>query len=111
MPSAEGPEPKMLRHVALFRFKPETTAEDVSKLEAALRKLPEKIPCIQNYRFGRDLGLQDGNADFAVVADFTDEDGLTTYANSPDHQAVIANLVRPITERRDAIQYVIDHTD
>jgi hypothetical protein len=45
----------MLRHVALFRWKPETTAADVSKVEA-----------------GRDLGVQDGNADFALVADFTD---------------------------------------
>lgn len=101
----------MLRHVALFRWKPQTTAEDVSKLEAALRQLPQKIPCIQSYRFGRDLGLQDGNADFGVVADFADEDGLTTYANDPEHQAVISNLIRPITAQRDAIQYVIDHND
>lgn len=101
----------MLRHVALFRWKPSTTPEDVSRVEAALRQLPGKIPCIQSYRFGRDLGVQDGNADFALVADFSDEEGLTTYANHPDHQAVIHELIRPITERREAIQYVIDHTD
>jgi hypothetical protein len=95
----------------LFRWKPSTTAEDVSNLEVALRQLPGKIPCIQAYRFGRDLGVQDGNADFALVADFKDEDGLQTYANHPEHQAVLANLIRPITERRDAIQYVIDHTE
>jgi hypothetical protein len=100
----------MVRHVALFRWKPETTPEDVSRIEAALRKLPEKIPCIQSYRFGRDLGVQDGNADFALVADFADEAGLHTYGTHPDHLAVIAELIRPITERRDAIQYVIDHT-
>lgn len=101
----------MVRHVALFRWKPETTAEDVSRIEAALRQLPEKIPCIQSYRFGRDLGVQDGNADFALVADFADESGLQTYSTHPDHLAVVTELIRPITERRDAIQYVIDHTD
>ena len=101
----------MLRHIALFRWKPETTAADVSKLEAAMHQLPEKIPCIQSYRFGRDLGLQDGNADFGLVADFTDRDGLETYAKHPDHLALIANFIRPIVQRRDAIQYVIDHTD
>lgn len=101
----------MLRHVALFRWKPETTEEDVSKVEAALRLLPAKIPCIQSYRFGRDLGVQDGNADFGLVADFVDEDGLETYANHPEHRAVIVNLIRPITERREAIQYVIEHRD
>jgi hypothetical protein len=38
-------------------------------VEAALLLLPQKIPCIQSYRFGRDLGVQDGNADFGPVAD------------------------------------------
>ena len=31
------------------------------------------------------------------------------YANHPDHQAVIQNLIRPILAQREAIQYVIDH--
>ena len=101
----------MLRHIALFRWKPEATAEDVSKIEAALHRLPGKIPCIQSYRFGRDLGVQEGNADFALVADFSDEEGLAVYANHPDHLAVIQNLIRPIMAQREAIQYVIDHSD
>ena len=101
----------MLRHVALFRWKPEATSEDVSKLEAALRVLPSKIPCIQTYRFGRDIGIQEGNADFGLVADFIDEASLETYANHPDHQDVIKNLVRPIQAERIAIQYVIEHTE
>jgi hypothetical protein len=101
----------VLRHVALFRWKPETTAADVSKVEAALHQLPSKIPCILAYRFGRDVGVQGGNADFALVADFTDEEGLATYANHPDHQAVLQNVIRPILAQREAIQYVIDHSD
>jgi hypothetical protein len=101
----------VLRHVALFRWKPETTAADVSKVEAALHELPSKIPCILAYRFGRDVGGQDGNADFALVADFPDQEGLATYANHPDHQAVLQNLIRPILAQREAIQYVIDHSD
>lgn len=66
----------MLRPVALFRWKPKTTAEDVSK-----------------------------------VADFTDQEGLFSYANHPDHQAVIQNQIRPILAQREAIPYVIDHSD
>ena len=97
--------------MALFRWKPEATAADVSKVEAALRQLPDKIPCIQSYRFGRDLGVQEGNADFGLVADFIDQDGLQTYANHPDHQAVIRELIRPIMAGREAIQYVIEHKD
>jgi Stress responsive A/B Barrel Domain len=98
----------VVRHVALFHWKADTTAEDVSKVEEALHQLPTKIACIQSYRFGRDLGVQDGNADFALVADFVDQEALETYANHPDHQAVLTTLIRPITDRRVAIQYVID---
>jgi hypothetical protein len=98
----------MVRHVALFSWKKDTTAADVSKVEEALHQLPTKIACIQSYRFGRDLGVQDGNADFALVADFVDEEALETYANHPDHQEVLKKLIRPITLQRVAIQYVID---
>jgi hypothetical protein len=38
-------------------------------------------------------------------------EGLATYANHPDHQAVLQNLIRPIMAQREAIQYVIDHSD
>jgi Stress responsive A/B Barrel Domain len=101
----------VLRHVAFFRWKPQATAADVSKIEAALRQLPSKISCIQSYRFGRDLGVQDGNADFALVADFIDAEGLKTYSNHPDHLAVVEDLIQPIMAKREAIQYVIEHTD
>jgi hypothetical protein len=101
----------VVRHVALFRWKPETTAADVSKLEQELHALPTRIACIQSYRFGRELGLQDGNADFAIVADFIDEAGLEEYANHPDHQAVLNSRIRPLLAHREAIQYAIDHTD
>src|SRR5438270_92879 len=62
----------MVRHVALFRWKDGTTAADVSRVEEGLRPLPSQIPCIRAYRFGRDLGIQEGNADFAVAAAFGD---------------------------------------
>jgi hypothetical protein len=101
----------VVRHVALFRWKPEASSEDISRLEEALRALPAKIPAIRSYRFGRDLGIQDGNADFGVVADFADEKALESYWNHPDHQAVLRERVRPIMAQREAIQYVIDHTD
>ena len=101
----------MVRHVALFRWKPDTAEADVSKLEQELHGLPTKIACIQSYRFGRDLGLQEGNADFAIVADFTDEAGLEQYANHPDHQEVLNGRIRPMLAHREAIQYVIDQTD
>lgn len=101
----------MVRHVALFHWKQGTTAADVSRVEEGLRPLPSQIPCIRSYRFGRDLGLQEGNADFAVVADFDDEAALRTYAQHPVHVAVINERIRPLVRSREAVQYVIEDSD
>lgn len=79
----------MLRHVALFRWKARTAAADLVSIEEGLRGLPSQIPGILSYRFGRDLGIQDGNADFAVVADFADLEGLRAYWEHPAHLAVL----------------------
>lgn len=100
----------MLRHVALFRWKPETTPGDIARLEEGLATLPAKIPAIKAYRFGRNLGIQPGTADFAVVADFADQAGFEAYTNDPVHQAVIRERIRPFVAQREAIQYIIDKT-
>ena len=51
-----------------------------------------------------EFGLREGNADFAVVADFDDEDGWRLYTEDPEHRRVIEELIAPVTEVRSAIQ-------
>jgi hypothetical protein len=101
----------MVRHIALFRWKEGTTEADVSRVEEGLRPLPSQIPCIRAYRFGRDLGIQAGNADFAVVADFEDEEALRSYAEHPVHVAVVEERIHPLVRAREAIQYVIEDSE
>jgi hypothetical protein len=98
----------MLRHVALFTWKPGTTAEQVQAFSRGLTGLPSAISAIRAYGFGPDAGIADGNADFALVADFDDEDGWRIYQQHPAHQRVITELARPIVEARHAVQYRID---
>jgi hypothetical protein len=95
----------MLRHVAVFTWKPGTTAEQVQAYSGGLAGLPSAIAEIRAYWFGPDVGIADGNGDFALVADFDDEDGWRTYQHHPEHQRVIAELARPIVESRHAVQY------
>lgn len=98
----------MLRHVVLFRWKAGVSASEVDAVAVALGRLPATIPTVRGYRFGADAGINDGNADFAVVADFDDVDGYLTYRDHPAHQAVIAELIAPNVVERTAVQYVLD---
>ena len=94
--------------MALFRWKPGTTADQVEALEAGLGQLPARVPEIRRYWFGADVGLSSENGEFAVVADFDDVDGFRRYSENADHRAVIADLVAPIVATRTAVQFVVD---
>jgi len=96
----------MLRHVVMFRWTEATTAEDVAAVEAALRLLPAVIPEIRSYTMGSDVGVNPGNFDFAVVADFDDEAGFVAYRDHPRHRAVITERISALLAERSAVQFV-----
>ena len=95
----------MIRHIAMFRFLPGTTDDQVRQLADGLRRLPGLIPEISAYRVGPDVALRDGNWDFAVVADFDGADEWRVYATHPSHLEAIAQWVTPIVSERASIQY------
>ena len=97
----------MLRHVVMFRWTPEASAEAKARVAAGLAALPAAIETIRAYRFGPDAGLADGNWDFVVVADFTDADGFIAYRDHEDHRALIEQRIRPILSERAAVQFVL----
>jgi hypothetical protein len=95
----------MFRHVVLFVWSDDATDAQKSAVVEGLRALPGLIDTIRDYRIGADAGLAEGNSDFAVVADFDDRDGYLIYRDHPEHQRVIAELIRPILASRAAVQH------
>jgi hypothetical protein len=95
----------MFRHVALFRFTPESTPEQRQAMTDALRALPAQIPELRDYHVGPDAGLVDGNWDYAVVAECDDEAGWRAYTDHPAHQRALIDIIRPIMAERAAVQY------
>jgi len=98
----------MLRHVALFTWSPEATAEQKKAVTEELRKLPGLIPELRRYDIGPDAGINPASFHFAVVADFDDRDGYLAYRNHPAHRAVVDKHISPIVNDRASIQYEID---
>ncbi len=95
------------RHVVMFQWKPETTEAQVEALVEGLAKLPGIIPQIRHYTFGRDAGINGGNYDFVIVAEFDNVDDYLVYRDDPDHNTLIAGLVKPIVASRAAVQYAL----
>ena len=97
----------MLRHVVLFTWKPEATADQRQAVATELRKLPGLVAELRRYQVGPDAGINPSNFDFAVVADFDDRAGYLAYRDHPAHRAVVDQYITPIAGVRAAVQYEI----
>ena len=97
----------MFRHVVMLRYTPEATAEQRSTVATALATLPGRIPEISAYAIGTDAGVNEGNYDLVIVADFDDVDGYLVYRDHADHQAVIREHIAPILAERAAVQHQV----
>ena len=98
----------MLRHVALFRFKPETTDEQVEATMVALSALPDQIDVLRKFRFGPDAGITEGAWDFAVVAVVDTADDYVAYRDDPAHVAVLRDYLAPLIAEAARIQFESD---
>ncbi|MCX6540429.1 MAG: Dabb family protein [Actinobacteria bacterium] len=96
----------MITHVVSFRWKPETTAEQIALIKQALDTLPAAIADIVSYQCGPDVGAHGAaNFDFAIVATFENIDGWRTYDAHPEHDRVRSETVRPWIAERAAVQF------
>jgi hypothetical protein len=95
----------VFRHVVMVRLSEDMTDDQKEALRAGLLRLPEVIPDIRAYRFGDDVGLNEGNFDFVVTADFDDAAGYLTYRDHPDHRKLVAELLAPFVTKRAAVQF------
>ena len=94
----------MIKHVVFFKFKPETTDEQIERLADGLAALPDSIDDIREFLFGRDVLRSERSYDFALVSLFDDLDALQRYQVHPDHQAVVAH-VRQISSSVVAVDF------
>ena len=97
-----------VRHVVMMRWVAGLPDDHVDRVRAGLAELPGRIPEIRDYRFGVDLGINQGTYDFAIVADFDDEAAYLTYRDHPDHQRFIADHITGNVADRAAVQYRTD---
>ena len=87
---------KMLRHVVLFKFKPEVTEEQVAEVVTAFGQLPSKIDAIAGFEWGTDVSVEgkEKGLTHGFVVTFRDAAGRDEYLPHPAHQEFV-KLVGP----------------
>lgn len=106
----EGPaDSKILRHIVLFRFRPETTAATKARLDDAFMQLKTKIPEVISIEAGTNNspeGLSDGFTHGYVVT-FRSENDRALYLPHPEHQKFVT-LVKPHLEKALVFDFTTD---
>lgn len=95
----------MITHVWSMTFTPETTDEQRTAFLAAMAALPAQIDGVESFRSGLDLGLNPGNSDVVIVAEFADADAWRAYIDAPAHTAFVEQHVTPLCASWGAIQF------
>jgi hypothetical protein len=83
-----------LRHVVLFAFKDEASADQVQSIIDGLGALPAAIPGIDAYEWGTNVspeGLNDGFTHCFTLT-FGSAEARDTYLDHPAHQAFVGTL-------------------
>lgn len=97
----------MIRNVVVGVLTPEATIEQAQAALAAIHALD--IPGIE-YRVqtGLDLGLREGNASFAITADFVSAEDYRIYDADDEHNRVRRELFAPICSSIQRIQFELN---
>ena len=95
----------MIRHVVMFRWNETASPEHLSAFATALDGLPSAIASIATYRHGPDLGINAGNHEYAVVADFATVEDFLTYRDHPEHQRLITEHITGRVADRASVQF------
>jgi hypothetical protein len=103
--SDKTPE-RMLRHVVMFKFKADTTKEQIKEVETAFAALPQKIDAIHDFEWGTDNSPEMLSKGFThcFLVSFKSEEARKTYLPHAAHQEFAA-LVKPLVEDVMVIDY------
>ena len=89
---------KVLRHVVMFGFKPEVSAQQIKEVEDAFCALPSQIDLIKGYEWGTDCSPEGLTHCFFLT--FNSDADRDAYLIHPAHKAfgkVLGNKASAIT--------------
>jgi hypothetical protein len=97
---------RVLRHVVLFGFTPESTPEDIRRIEEAFAALPGQIDAIIDFEWGTNVSIENVAQGYThcFLVTFADEAGRAVYLPHPAHKA-FGDLLRPHKEKVLVLDY------
>jgi hypothetical protein len=93
----------MIRHVVLFRYRPDATADQLARAGRELLALRGRIPEIRAIAYGRNLAPSAAEWPWVLTVELDDMAAVQRYADHPAHVACVRDAIAPIREARLAV--------
>lgn len=94
----------MVKHIVMWRMKPEVTAAQVLELKEQLEALKGSIPEIVEIEVGIDYQRKEASSDVSLYSVFNSEADLGTYQVHPEHVKV-GVFLKPLVAERRVVDY------
>ncbi len=103
---AQAKPGKVLRHVVLFKFKDDTTPEQIDKVAEAFKALPGKINGIRCFEWGTNVSPEQHSQGLthAFLLSFCNEADRDSYLVHPAHKE-FGQLVGPVLDKVTVVDY------
>jgi Stress responsive A/B Barrel Domain len=100
----------VIQHIVLLKLKPGTSDEQVAAAFEAGGNLPDEIPGVLNFTYGRDRSEPAHGFSVASVVQLKDAAALETYLDHPRRVEYLERHVDPITDDRIEIDVPLEAT-
>lgn len=87
----------MIRNVVLGRLAADADPARLEDAFAALRRL--QVEGLLGLQTGRDVGLREGNWDYAITADLADVEAYRRYDSDEEHNRIRREYFGPLSEQ------------
>ena len=96
----------MIRHVVVFKLKPDVSEARRDEWLEMSRRLHGRIELVRNFKIGVDLLRLPRSYDVAVVADFDNLEDIRAYAEHPAHLSAV-ELSRELSEHIVSVDFEV----
>ena len=96
----------MIRHIVLFKLRPDVSTEDKEAWLEQARSMPKEIEVLRAFSVGEDVVRGERSFDLGLVADFDSSADAKVYAGHPAHVPV-AEMGRALWEQVVTVDFEV----
>ncbi len=94
----------MITHIVMFKFKEDTTAENINKAKEHIESLIDTVPSLNSMEVGINFADEERAMDMSLISKFANKEALDEYAIHPAHLKVI-EFIKSIAQYSKVVDY------